>query len=327
MKSYSIVPFLVCILLLALSACGPKATQRTLKLSHGLDTQHPVHLAMVRFGELLQSYSAGKLGLEIYPGEQLGSERQALELLQIGSLDITKVSAAVLENFAPDMRVFNYPYLFRDDVHVREVLFGEVGKDLLTGMDAYRIRGLTYFDAGKRSFYTTKRPVKSPDDLRGLKIRVQESPTAMQLVRDVGASPTPVSWGELYTALQQGVVDGAENNLSSFFLSRHYEVCKNLCINEHTIIPDVLLVGTVTWNRLSPQEREWVQVAADSAAIYQRELWKASENRALEAIQKAGVRIEYPDKAAFAEKTLAGKAAAPERVKQLIQQIQQVGDE
>ncbi len=104
-------------------------------------------------------------------------------------------------------------------------------------------------------------------------------------------------------------------------------MCKNLCINEHTIIPDVLLVGTATWNRLSPQEREWVQVAADSAAIYQRELWKASENRALEAIQKAGVRIEYPDKAAFAEKTLASKAAAPERVKNLIQQIQQVGDE
>ena len=327
MKAARVLILLLPAILLGLSACTHKSGKRTLKLSHGLDTQHPVHLAMVRFGELLQSYSDNTLGLEIYPGEQLGSERQALELLQIGSLDITKVSAAVLENFAPDMQVFNYPYLFRDDKHYREVLFGVVGKDLLTGMDAYRIRGLTYFDAGKRSFYTVRNPVNSPEDLKGLKIRVQESPTAMQLVRDMGASPTPVSWGELYTALQQGVVDGAENNLSSFFLSRHYEVCKYLCINEHTSIPDVLLIGAATWKRLSPKEREWVQTAADSAAIYQAELWKRSEENALKAIVEAGVQITYPDKAVFSEKTLAGKTIAPERMKELMQQIQQTGNE
>ena len=318
---------LLSLLLLGQSGCTQKAGKKTLKLSHGLDTQHPVHLAMVRFGVLLQTFSDSKLSLEIYPGEQLGSERQALELLQIGSLDIAKVSAAVLENFAPDMQVFNYPYLFRDDKHYREVLFGKVGKDLLTGMDTYRIRGLTYFDAGKRSFYTVRKPVESPDDLKGLKIRVQESPTAMQLVRDMGASPTPVSWGELYTALQQGVVDGAENNLSSFYLSRHYEVCKYLCINEHASIPDVLLIGTATWNRLNSEEQAWVQMAADSAAVYQAELWKESEEKALQAIVQAGVKISYPDKAVFSEKTLVGKAIAPDRMKALMQQIQQTGNE
>lgn len=314
------------VLLLLLCGCeNGTGKVDTLRLAHGLDVKHPVHRGMVRMGELLEVYSGGQLTLDIYPSEQLGSERQCMELLQIGSLDMTKVSAAVLENFAPDMQVFSLPYLFRDDAHTEAVLFGPVGRDILESMSAYRIRGLTYFDAGKRSFYTRQRPINSPADLKGLKIRVQESPTAMQLVRDLGASPTPLAWGELYTALQQGVVDGAENNLPSFHLSRHYEVCKYYILDEHTAIPDVLTIGTATWNRLTPDQRGWLQMAADSSARYQRLLWKAAEEEALATVQAAGVTVMRPDKSPFAAHTSGALQSAPALLQKLIQRIQSAG--
>jgi tripartite ATP-independent transporter DctP family solute receptor len=288
---------------ITLAACGRQSEVRSIKLGHGLSVDHPVHRAMVWMGERLAEKSGGQMRLEIYPAEQLGSERQCLELLQIGSLDMTKVSAAVLENFTPQMELFSLPYLFRDDTHRQNVLFGNIGKELLLQTEDYWLRGLTYFDAGKRSFYTKNKPVQQPSDLAGLKIRVQESPSAMNLVRSLGGSPTPISWGELYTALQQGVVDGAENNPPSFYLSRHYEVCKYYILDEHTAIPDVLVIGTNTWRRLSAQEQQWMQEAADEAALYQWELWAAAEQEAYDAVTAAGVEIIRPDKALFADKT------------------------
>lgn len=288
---------------ITLAACGRQSEVRNIKLGHGLSVDHPVHRAMVWMGERLAEKSDGQMHLEIYPAEQLGSERQCLELLQIGSLDMTKVSAAVLENFTPQMEVFSLPYLFRDDAHRQNVLFGNIGKELLLQTEDYWLRGLTYFDSGKRSFYTKNKPVQQPSDLAGLKIRVQESPSAMNLVRSLGGSPTPISWGELYTALQQGVVDGAENNPPSFYLSRHYEVCKYYILDEHTAIPDVLVIGINTWRRLSAQEQQWMQEAADEAALYQWELWAAAEQEAYDAVTAAGVEIIRPNKALFADKT------------------------
>lgn len=271
----------------------------TLKLAHGLSTDHPVHLGMVYMGERLAEQSEGKMILEIYPSQQLGTERQCLELLQIGSLDMTKVSAAVMESFAPEMKVFSLPYIFRGRKHAYAVFDGPIGQQILQSSEKYRLRGLTYFDAGQRSFYTKDRPIHTPDDLTGLKIRVQESPTAIEMVRLLGGAPTPISWGELYTALQQGVVDGAENNPPSFFLSRHYEVCKYYSINEHTAVPDILVMGTQTWESLSGQEQAWLQAAAAEATSEQRRLWQIAENEALEEVQAAGVKINYPSKEAF----------------------------
>ena len=253
--------------------------------------------------ERLAEKSDGELIIEIYPSQQLGTERQCLELLQIGSLAMTKVSGAVMENFAPKMKVLSLPYIFRDREHGYKVFDGKIGKSLLLGSEKYRLRGLTYFDAGQRSFYTKDRPVNNPGDLEGLKIRVMESVTAMEMVRTLGGAPTPISWGELYTALQQGVVDGAENNPPSFYLSRHYEICKYYSINEHTAVPDILVIGTEAWKNLNEQERLWLQEAANEAAAQQRKLWQASEAEALEAVEKAGVKIIRPDKSTFMEKT------------------------
>jgi tripartite ATP-independent transporter DctP family solute receptor len=273
-----------------------------MRLGHGLDVNHSVHKAMVKMAEDLEALSDGRLQLKIYPNQQLGTERECLELLQIGSLDMTKVSVGVLENFAPKMKVLGLPFLFRDREHSFKVLDGPIGQKLLTDGEKYWLRGLGYYDAGSRSFYTKDRPVHTPDDLAGLKIRVMESVTAMDMVSSLGGSPTPISWGELYTSLQQGVVDGAENNPPSFYLSRHYEVCKYYSLDEHTVLPDVLLAGTHLWEKLSEKERAWLQEAVESSVKYQRKLWMESEEEALAAVQEAGVEIIRPDKTLFAEK-------------------------
>jgi len=279
--------------------CGQMSKQKTIKLAHGLDINHSVHLAMVEMGKELERLSSGTISLEIYPNQQLGTERECIELLQIGSLDMTKVSVGVLENFAPKMRVFGIPYLFYDREHAFQVLDGSIGQELLDDGTQYWVKGLGYYDAGCRSFYTKDRPILTPDDLKGLKIRVMESPTAFDMIKSFGGSPTPISWGELYTSLQQGVVDGAENNPPSFYLSRHYEVCKYYSLDEHTLLPDVLIIGTSTWNRFTREEQAWIQQAVDYSVVHQRELWKISEQEALEAVKKAGVVINYPDKKLF----------------------------
>ncbi|HLF36287.1 MAG TPA: TRAP transporter substrate-binding protein [Cyclobacteriaceae bacterium] len=285
------------------TSCGNLGKTKILKLGHGLDTSHPVHLAMLFMAESLEKKSAGKMKLEIYPAGQLGQERECLELLQIGSLAMTKVSAQIMENFAPDFQVFGLPYIFRDREHAFRVFDGPVGERLLNEGRKFWLLGLTFYDAGSRSFYTKDKPIFKPDDLRSLKIRVMPSTTAMNTVRAFGGSPTPIPWGELYTALQQGVVDGAENNSPSFYFSHHYEVCKFYSLNEHTIIPDVLLISTHVWDRLSESEKKWVSEAAEESAVYERKLWHDSEIKCLEEVRKAGVEIIYPDKAPFADKT------------------------
>ncbi|TKD63355.1 TRAP transporter substrate-binding protein [Flavobacterium sp. ASW18X] len=293
---------IILILIFCCNSCSESENFKTLRLGHGLDVSHSVHKAMVKMGEDLEQLSGGKLKLEIYPSQQLGTERQCLELLQIGSLDMTKVSVGVLENFAPKMKVLGLPFLFRNREHAFTVLDGPIGQQLLNDGEQYWLKGLGYYDAGSRSFYTKEKPVNSPEDLEGQKIRVMESVTAMDMVRGLGGSPTPISWGELYTALQQGVVDGAENNPPSFYLSRHYEVCKYYSLNEHTMLPDVLLAGTQTWKKLTQEEKGWLKEAVKKSVVYQRKLWLEAENEALEAVKKAGVEIIRPDKTLFADK-------------------------
>lgn len=321
-RSAAVRPFLRCslraisALLVAFSlSCGGGGAVKVLALAHGLDPSHPVHKAMEFLATRLDESSGGSLQLRIYPSEQLGSERECLELLQIGSLAMTKVSASVLESFSPAFRVLSLPFLFSDRDHVWEVLDGEIGRDLLAEPLQYRLRGLAFYDAGSRSFYTTSRPVRSPEDLQGLKIRTMESATAMDMVRALGGSPTPISWGEIYTALQQGVVDGAENNPPSFHLSRHYEVAKYYSLDEHTSVPDVLLIGRAAWEALDSREQELLSAAARESAEYQKILWRAAEKTALDAVQEAGVEVLRPNKQAFmkeVEELLEARRADPE---------------
>lgn len=293
---------LIGMLLLALPwGCREAGSFRTIHLAHGLDVTHSVHKAMVKMGADIQQISQGKMRMEIYPNQQLGSEREILELLQIGTLDMTKVSAATLENFAPKTRILGLPYLFRDREAAFDILDGPVGRELLDdGLDFW-LKGLGFYDAGFRSFYAMDQPIRHPDDLEGMKVRVMESVTAINMIRSMGGAPTPISWGELYTALQQGVVDAAENNPPSFYLARHYEVCKYYSLDEHTFSPDVLIAGTRFWEKLSSEEKGWIREAARRSFAYQRELWAQAEAEALEKVAAAGVEISRPDKQPFIE--------------------------
>ncbi len=305
-------------------SCQNLSQSRSIKLGHGLDVTHPVHKGMVYMAERLAEKSDGRLTIEIYPSQQLGTERQCLELLQIGSLGMTKVSAAVLENFAPVTKVLSLPYMFRGSEHAYAVFDGPIGKELLLASEPFYLRGLCFYDAGSRSFYTKTTPIREPADLEGLKIRVQESVTAINLVRAMGGAPTPISYGELYTALQQGVVDGAENNPPSFYTSRHYEVCKFYSLNEHTMVPDVLLINTSVWRSLSEQEQRWLEEAAQESVVFQRQVWKEDSDKALAEVEKAGVEIIRPIKEPFAEKVqpmLESYRSEP-RVWEFIQRIQ-----
>lgn len=295
--------FKLFIVLLLFTSCSEIKKTKSLKLSHSLSLDHPVHQALAFFAQRVEEKSNGDLIIEIYPGGQLGSERESLELLQLGGLAMTKVSSAVMENFSPKLRVFGYPYLFEDREHRYKLYDSDLGTELLADGEQYWLRGLTYFDAGSRSFYTKDTPIETPADLKGLKIRVMQSPTAINLIKSLGGSPTPVSWGELYTSLQQGVVEGAENNLPSFYTSRHYEICKNFSMDEHSAIPDILVISTLIYDKLSSEEKEWINEAAQEASVKQRELWEIAEKEALEAIKEEGVNVTYPDKELFKEKS------------------------
>lgn len=275
---------------------------KEIKLGHALNMTHPVHLAVERMSELVEEKSGGTLTIKVYPNAQLGSERESIELLQIGSLGMTKVSTSVMESFAPNYKIFSLPYMFRNKEHMHGVLDGEIGQDLLDEGSKFWLKGLAYYDAGSRSFYTVNKPINEPDDLKGMQIRVQASPTSMSMVSALGGSPTPISWGELYTALQQGVVDGAENNPPSFHTSRHYEVAKYYSLNEHTMVPDVLLISTKVWDRLTAQEQQWIQEAATESVELQRKLWNEAEEEAMRVVEEAGVKINRPDKRKFEEK-------------------------
>ncbi len=288
--------------LVALSSCAQKNNVRVLKMAHALPTDHPVHISIMYLSERLHELSGGKMRLDVYSGGQLGGERELMELVQIGSLAMTKVSSGSMEGFVPEMKVFGVPYVFKSEEHFWQVLNGEIGKALLLKGERVRLRGLGYYDAGSRSFYTVDEPVYTPDDLKGKKIRVMKSQTAVQMVSALGGSGTPISWGELYTALQQGVVDGAENNPPSFYTSKHYEVAKFYTLDEHTFLPDIVLISTYVWHSLSEQEQVWLQQAMDESVVFQKALWAKSSAEALEAVQANGVTVIRPDKTAFSSR-------------------------
>ena len=304
---------------------GGARGQQVLKLGHALDTAHPVHLAMEFMKERLEALSGGSVTMNIYPSSVLGSETQCIEQLQNGSLSMTKTSAAAMENFIPAMSVFGLPYIFRDAEHYWNVLNGEVGQGLLRQGEAKFLHGLCYYDAGSRNFYTKDKPIKTPDDLKGLKIRVMNSATAIDMVKAMGGAPTPIAWGELYSALAQGTVDGAENNPPSFSSNKHYEICKHFTLDGHTRIPDILLMSSKIWNKLDPHVQEWVAQAANESSEFQRKLWKEKTVEALEKAKAEGVTIYEVNTAAFAAKVapMLGQVENPE-VRGLLKEIAEV---
>lgn len=309
---------------LGLTGCSGSVVSGTrLKLAHTLNSDHPVHKGMVFMGERLSELSSGSMGVDIYPNGQLGSERQLIELLQIGSLAMTKVSAISVEGFSPSMKVFSIPYLFKDKDHYWRVLNSEIGTSLLNSLRDVRLQGLGYYDAGSRSFYMSETPVRTPADLISKKIRVLPSRTAIDMIEAMGGAATPMPSGELYTALQQGIVDGAENNPPSYYLTKDFEVAKYYTLDEHTSVPDLLIMSRRIFDGFTDQQRDWVRKAMADSVVHQRKLWADAEELALSEVAKAGVEIIYPDKQPFRDAVAPMKAKfSDSKLGVLIRQIE-----
>ena len=271
----------------------------TLKLSHNQDRTHPVHKSMQHMANLMKDYTDGEVKIRIYPNAQLGTQRESLELLQNGALDMAKSNASELESFEPAYGAFNIPYLFQDRDHYYRAMTGEAGQEILSTSYDKGFVGLTYYDAGARSFYTSK-VINSPADLKGLKIRIQPSPTAVRMIELMGAAPTPLAYGELYTAMQQGVVDGAENNETALTSARHGEVAKFFSMDEHTMIPDVLVISSKAWDKLSKEHQTALKKAADESMMYHKDLWTEMTQESIqEAKDKMGVQFVEVEKQSF----------------------------
>ena len=311
-------------LALTLCTCGRAQNGKTIYLAHTLPVNHPVHLGIEVFADEVRARSGGVLDVKIFPDGQLGSEREVLELLQIGSIAMTKVSAATMANFAPEYRVLGVPYLFADKDHMFRTLEGAVGEEILASGSAYLLKGLCFYDAGSRSFYTVKQPVRTPDDLAGLKIRTMNHQMSVDMVNAMGGAATPMAYGELYSALEQGVVDGAENNPPSFVTSRHYEIAKYYTLDEHSSVPDVLLVGTRYWETLTEEERSWVTEAARASAAAQKRFWRENVAASMATLEAAGVDIYGPEKSLFAARSAAvlEEFARDARMNDLVRAIQ-----
>ena len=314
------------ILTLSISGCGKKDDNKVkvLKLAHGLDTTHPVHKAMEFMAQKVAEKSQGKMRIDIYPSEQLGSERECIEQLQIGALAMTKTSTAPMESFVSKMKILSLPYLFRDNEHFWKVLNSEIGEEFMDAGKDKGLKGICFYDAGARSFYTTSKPIKSPQDLQGMKIRVMKSNMAIQMIEAMGGSATPIDWGELYTSLQQGVVDGAENNPPSFQTSNHYDICKYYSLDQHTRPPDIILISTMTWNALTPEQQTILKEAGAESVTFQRELWKKKVEESMKIVKDAGVEIIEPDKKPFRQAVQPMYEKLEPDYKKLVEKIEQV---
>ncbi len=296
----------VSVFALTLAACSTPAELSTdvtvMRLPHNMNESHPIHQSLVHFAELAEEKSDGALRFDLYPNGQLGSEREAIELTQTGAVDATKVSATALESFSPVYALFSIPYLFSGQDHYYEVMESAIATDIYDSTSDSGFFGLTYYDAGTRNMYTIDQPVLEPSDLAGLKIRVQPSETAIEMTRLMGGAPTPMAFGEVYTALQQGVIDGTENNETALTANNHGEVAKDYSYTEHAIVPDLLIFSKQRWDSFTDEEREIITEAALESSQFHKQIWAEETERSIEGAEELGVTFhEDVNKEAFRE--------------------------
>ncbi|MRX73192.1 DctP family TRAP transporter solute-binding subunit [Bacillus lacus] len=303
MKRFKII--LICSLLAFLVSCSQlqaaNSGQTLLRLAHNQNSEHPIHKSLTEFSTLVEEKTGGNVKVVIYPNGQLGTEREIIELTQTGAVDIAKVSAGALENFEGTYSLFNLPYLFDDKEHYYQSMESSVAEEIYGLTDEIGFIGLTYYDSGVRNVYTRQTPVMTPEDMRGLKIRVQPSGTAIRMIELMGGAPTPMDYGEVYTSLQQGVIDGTENNETALTSGKHGEVAKEYSYTEHSIVPDILIISSTKWGRLAPEEQDAVKEAAEESTQLHKKLWAQETESAIEEAKKMGVNFSYPEKEPFKE--------------------------
>ncbi len=285
---------------------------------------YPTVEAVKFMGERLKTLTNGKHTIKVFNNSALGNEKDTIEQTKIGALAMTRVNIAPMNNICAETQVPTMPFLFRSKEHMRHVLDGPIGEEILAACAPQGFVGLAYYDSGARSLYTAKKPVKNLADAKGLKIRVQQSDLWVSLLEAMGANATPMPYGEVYTALKTGLVDGAENNYPSYESSRHFEVAKYYSVTEHSMAPEMLLFSKRTWDSLGPDDQKAIRQAAKESVPYMRKLWDEREEKSLAIVKAGGAEIIKVDKASFqnAMKPVYDKFITDAKLKGLIKRIQ-----
>ncbi|MBC7436201.1 MAG: TRAP transporter substrate-binding protein [Bdellovibrionales bacterium] len=285
---------------------------------------YPTVDAVKHMSETLSKATGGKHSIKVFNNAALGQEKDTIEQTKIGALAMTRVNIAPMNNICPMTVVPTMPFLFRSKEHMRAVLDGPIGEEILKSCEAQGFVGLAYYDSGSRSMYTVKKPIRTLADAKGLKVRVQQSDLWVSLLEAMGANATPMPYGEVYTALKTGVVDAAENNYPSYESSRHFEVAKYYSRTEHSMAPEMLLFSKRVWDTLPPADQQAIRAAAKESVPFMRKLWDAREEKSLALVKAGGAEIVEVDKPAFqaAMKPVYDKFITDAKMKDLIARIQ-----
>ena len=283
-------------------AVAANAADFVFKLGHIADPENPYAKGAEKFAQLVKEKTGGKVEIQVFPSSQLGNQRDLVEGTQFGTIDFTMTSTAVLGNFLPQIAVFDLPFIFRDVQHAYKAL-DTVGMEIAQKLQGMKL--LAYYENGVRHMTNSKRPIRKPEDMKGLKIRVMEQPIYIEMIKALGGNPTPMAFGELFTALQQGVVDGQENPAAHIYTARFFEVQKYISLTAHTYSAEPMLVSLAAWNKLPKDLQEKVQTAANESRDWQRDLCRQLEEGYWTKIQESG-KSEINrdvDKKAFADAT------------------------
>jgi len=290
---------------IALPSTGTAQQKMVWKASDVHPLGYPTVVAVQDLGKKLEKATNGRISLQMYASMQLGGEKEAIEQAQVGAIQIARVSVGALGPVIDELNVFNLPYLFRNTAHMQKVIDGPIGEDLFDKINNNPRSGLIalcFMDAGARSLYDTKKPIKNLADLQGMKFRVMGNPMFVDMMNALGGNGVPMGYDQVFSALQTGVVDGAENNPPSFVFDNHYQVAKFYTLDEHLIVPEMAVFSRKTWDKLSQQDRALLARFGREAQLEERVLWQKYEQDALDKARAAGIQIiqiDANDKKAF----------------------------
>ncbi|WP_103256513.1 TRAP transporter substrate-binding protein [Tabrizicola aquatica] len=311
----------------ALSTAAFAECEVTLKSSDTHPDGYPTVSAVQKMGEMVKERTEGRICVEVFHSAQLGEEKDTIEQTKFGVIDLNRVSMGPFNNLIEETKVVSLPFIFRSVDHMHKVMDGDIGAEIAAAFEPHGFVALAFYDGGSRSFYNSKKPIRSIEDLAGMKVRVMQSDVFVDMMSALGANATPMPYGEVYSAIQTGVIDGAENNWPSFESSGHFEVAGYYTLNEHLIVPEVLVMSKVSWDKLSPEDQEILRQAAKDSMPVNRELWAAREKESEEKVRAAGVEIISDiDKTPFIEAMVPvyEKHANTPKLQDLVTRIQAV---
>lgn len=304
-------------------ATGAALAQTTLRSADIHPDGYPTVEAVKYFGEIVEKETEGRVKVQVFHSAQLGQEKETIEQARFGVIDFNRVNMGPFNNIIAETLVPALPFIFRDPAHMRKVMDGPIGDEILKAFEPLGLVGLAFYDSGARSFYNSKHPINTVADMKGMKVRVIQSDLFLDLVNALGANATPMPPGEVYSALQTGIVDGAENNWPSYESFRHFEVAKYYSITQHSLSPEVFVMSKISFDKLTPADQDVVRKAAKQSVAKMRELWEAREKTAEEKVRAAGIESNTVDKAAFIEamQPVYAKYLADPKLKDLADRI------